>query len=82
MRHAMYQMLLNGDSRAERGCRYAQHIELTENEMTQSGYKASNSPLQRFDSAVLREDRHLFNVLTHFIERLSELYLTVQQISK
>jgi len=64
MRHEMYQMQLNGDSSSERECRYVQHIELTENEMTQSGYKPSNTLLQRFDSAVLREGRHLVKVLT------------------
>jgi hypothetical protein len=60
----MYQMQLNGDSSSETECRYVQRIELTENEMTQSGYKPSNTPLQRFDSAVLREGRHLVKVLT------------------
>lgn len=35
-----------------------------------------------FDSVVLREDRHLVNVLTHFMKRASELALTVQQILK
>jgi hypothetical protein len=50
--------------------------------MTQSVYKPSDTPLQRFDSVVLRAERHLVNVLTHFIKRASELALTVQQILK
>jgi len=55
---------------------------VTENEMIQSVYKPSNTPLQRFDSVVLRADRHLVNMPTHFIKHASELALTVQQILK
>jgi hypothetical protein len=50
--------------------------------MTPSVYKLSNTPVQRFDSVVLRADRHLVNAITLFIEHASELALTVQQILK
>jgi hypothetical protein len=50
--------------------------------MTRSGYKPSNIPLQRFDSIVLKADRHLVNVLTYVIKYRSELALTGQPISK
>jgi hypothetical protein len=50
--------------------------------MIQSLYKPSDTPLQRFDSVVLRVDRHLVNVLKHFIKHASELALRVQQILK
>jgi len=53
---------------------------VTENEMTQSVFKPSNTTLQRFDSVVLRAHRHLVNVLTHFTKHASELVLTFQQI--
>lgn len=82
MRHAIYHLQLNGDSSAERDCRYVYHTELRKMKWHNEFISHRTLHCKGFDSVVLREDRHLVNVLTHFMKHPSELALTFQQILK
>lgn len=81
MQHAIYQLRLNGDSSAERGCRYVCHIELRKIKGHNQFISHRTLHCKGFILS-LREGRHLVNMLKHFTKHATDLALTIQQILK